>query len=41
MGLYILGSSLFFSAQRGWDKEKNYKPAKKIAVGSEGRERGD
>ncbi len=36
MGLCILGSSLVFSAQGGRGKEKNLKPAEKIAVGSEG-----
>ncbi|MBU1104690.1 hypothetical protein KJ664_02210, partial [Patescibacteria group bacterium] len=36
MGLCILGSSLLFSAQGGRGKEKNCKPAEKIAVGSEG-----
>ena len=30
------GSSLIFSASGGWDKEKEEKPAEKIAVGSEG-----
>ena len=32
----FLGSSLNFSAHGGWGKEKNRKPAEKIAVGSEG-----
>ena len=36
----ILGSSLIFSASGGWDKEKNEKSAKKIAVGSEGEAEG-
>jgi len=36
MGLCILGSSLNFSASGGRGKEKNLKPAKKIAAGSEG-----
>ena len=36
------GSSLIFSASGGWDKEKEEKPAEKIAVGSEGEaEEGD
>ena len=30
------GSSLIFSVQGGWGKEKNCKPAEKIAAGSEG-----
>ena len=30
------GSSLIFSALGGRDKEKNCKPAEKIAIGSEG-----
>jgi len=36
MGLCILGSSLNFSASGGRGKEKNLKPAEKIAAGSEG-----
>ncbi|MCK4355158.1 hypothetical protein KAW43_02265 [Candidatus Parcubacteria bacterium] len=40
MGLCILGSSLLFSAQGGRSKEKNCKPAEKIAVGSEGEAEG-
>ena len=36
----ILGSSLNFSAHGGWGKEKNEKPAEKIAVGSEGEAEG-
>ena len=32
MGLCILESSLLFSAQGGWDKEKNCKPAVKNFV---------
>jgi len=36
----ILGSSLIFSAQGGRGKEKNCKPAEKIAVGSEGEAEG-
>ena len=34
------GSSLNFSAHGGWGKEKNCKPAEKIAVGSEGEAEG-
>ena len=40
MGLCILGGSLTFSAQGGRGKEKNCKPAEKIAVGSEGEAEG-
>ena len=40
MGLCILGSSFVFSAQGGRGKEKNCKPAEKIAVGSEGEAEG-
>jgi len=36
----ILGSSLLFSAQGGRGKEKNCKPAEKIAAGSEGEAEG-
>src|SRR4030042_664504 len=36
MDLLFLGSSFVFSAQGGRGKEKNCKPAEKIAVGSEG-----
>ena len=41
MGLCILGSSFLFSAQGGRGKEKNCKPAEKIAVGSEGEAEGE
>ena len=40
MGLCILGSSFLFSAQGGRGKEKNCKPAEKIADGSEGEAEG-